>query len=163
MLYSLHIINILVFWCVFTISWKVTLFCKKSIFSHSLWPRWLKQTSFYRELNALQQSMCIFFCFPSVSSKKIQNIEKYASKREKFWKICRNIFQKFQKHCLWRSTPGLCKWTSIINFVLSLKLLEKIDFLQDPLKAYIFYANSFLYVLQKKSRNKLCLESFFLR
>ena len=33
----------------------------------------------------------------------------------------------------------------------------KIDFLQDPLKANIFYANHFLYVLQKKLRNKLSL------
>ena len=30
--------------------------------------------------------------------------------------------------------------------------------MQDPQKAYIFNANYFLYVLQKKSRKKLCLE-----
>ena len=29
---------------------------------------------------------------------------------------------------------------------------------KGPLKMYIFYANRFLYVLEKKSKNKLCLE-----
>ena len=32
------------------------------------------------------------------------------------------------------------------------------NFPQDPLKTYIFYANRFLYILWKKSRNKLCLK-----
>ena len=32
------------------------------------------------------------------------------------------------------------------------------DFLQDPPKDNIFYANRFLHGLQKKSKNKLCLE-----
>ena len=64
------------------------------------------------------------------------------------------IFQNFLKCCLWRSAPSLCKWNTIINFVLSVKLYEKKDFLQDSQKAYIFCANCFLYVLQKKSRNK---------
>ena len=31
-------------------------------------------------------------------------------------------------------------------------------FLQGPQKTYVFYANRFLYILQKESRNKLCLE-----
>ena len=39
-----------------------------------------------------------------------------------------------------------------------MKLLEKIDFLPNHQKAYIFYANRFLYVLEKKYRNKTCLE-----
>ena len=65
---------------------------------------------------------------------------------------------------MWHSAPSLCKWNKIINFVPSVKL-QKIDFLQDPKKAYIFYANRFLYFLQKKSRNKLCLrphDTYFL-
>ena len=66
------------------------------------------------------------------------------------------IFQKL-KCCLWCSASGLCKWKAIINFILSVKL-QKIDFLQDLQKAYIFYANHFLYFWQKKSRSKLCLE-----
>ena len=40
-----------------------------------------------------------------------------------------------------------------------------IDFLQDPQKAYIFHVNRFLYILQKKSINKLCLrphDTYFL-
>ena len=45
--------------------------------------------------------------------------------------------------------PSVCKWNKIINFVLSVKLKE-----QGPLKAYIFYANHFLYDLQKKSKNQ---------
>ena len=44
------------------------------------------------------------------------------------------------------------------KFVLSVKLFEEIGFLQDPQKAYIFYAIRFLYVSQKKSQNKLCLK-----
>ena len=40
-----------------------------------------------------------------------------------------------------------------------MKFYEKIDFLQDPQEANIFYANRFLSVLQKKSRNKPCLDS----
>ena len=31
-------------------------------------------------------------------------------------------------------------------------------FSADPQKTFIFYANRFLYVLQKKSRNKLCVK-----
>ena len=46
----------------------------------------------------------------------------------------------------------------LFNFDISVKLCNKCIFPQDPLKkAYIFYANRFLYVLQEKSRNKLCL------
>ena len=77
------------------------------------------------------------------------------------WKHCLQyfsafIFQKFKKRFLWRSAPILCcKLNKIINFVLSVKLEEKIDFLQDPQKAYIFNAKRFFYFLQKKSRNKL--------
>ena len=53
-LYSLHMVNIVAFWCVFFPSAeKWHFFCKKSIFSHSFWPRRLKQTSFYRKLKAL--------------------------------------------------------------------------------------------------------------
>ena len=32
-------------------------------------------------------------------------------------------------------------------------------FCAGPQKTFIFYANHFIYVLQKRSRNKLCLES----
>ena len=49
-----------------------------------------------------------------------------------------------------------CKWNKI-NFVLSVKLFAKMNFLQYPLKAYIFYPNRFLYVLPKTPRNKLLL------
>ena len=64
---------------------------------------------------------------------------------------------------IWKNSTRSCapshgKWNKIIKFVLSLKLWEEIGFLQDPQKAYIFYAIHFLYVCQKKSWNKLCLE-----
>ena len=49
----------------------------------------------------------------------------------------------------------------IIKFLLSKKLWDKKGFLQDPQKAYIFYAIRFLYVSQKKSHNKLCLEPHY--
>ena len=47
-------------------------------------------------------------------------------------------------------TLSSTKCNEMINFVLSLKLKEQIDFPQTPLKANIFYANRLLYVLQKK-------------
>ena len=55
---------------------KLHFFCKKSISSHSFWPRWLKQTPFYRELNALDPSRP-FFWFSMFPVKKIQDIKKY--------------------------------------------------------------------------------------
>ena len=55
------------------------------------------------------------------------------------------------------SAPSLCKSNKIINFLISVKLLKKIHFPQGPVKTYIFFANRFLCVLQKKSWNKLCI------
>ena len=68
------------------------------------------------------------------------------------------IIQKFEKNGMWCCAPSHGKWNKIIKYVLSVKLWEEIGFLQDPRKAYIFYAICFLYVSQKRSRNKLCLE-----
>ena len=59
---------------------------------------------------------------------------------------------------MWRCAPSHGKWNKIIKFDLSVKLWEEIRFLQDPPKVYSFYAIRFLYVSQKKSRNKVCLE-----
>ena len=67
------------------------------------------------------------------------------------------IIQKFEKNVC-GAAPSHGKWNKIIKFVLSVKLWKEIGFLQDPQKAYIFYAIRFLYVSQKKSRNKLWLE-----
>ena len=59
-----------------------------------------------------------------------------------------------------------------INFGLSVKVQVKMHFLQDPLKAYIFHPNRFLYVLPKKPRTNfywqlmviiLCLKRVSLR
>ena len=71
------------------------------------------------------------------------------------------IIQKFEKNIMWSCVPSRGKWNGIIKFVLSVKLWEKIGFLQDPRKVYIFYAIRFLYISQKKSRNKLCLEPHY--
>ena len=120
-----YTVYIVMFWCIFPFSSKLEFFCKKSIFFHSFWPRWLKQTSFYMELNALDLSRCIIFVF-HVSSKKIKNIKKYARKckilKKKKKKNLNYIFQKFKKHCLWCSSPRLCKWNKVLNFVLFVKL-----------------------------------------
>ena len=67
-------------------------------------------------------------------------------------------YSEIWKNGMWSYVPSHGKWNKIIKFVLSVKLWEEIGFLQDPQKAYIFYAICFLYVSQKKSRNKLCLE-----
>ena len=40
------------------------------------------------------------------------------------------------------------------------EIVREDTFSADPPKAYIFYANHIIYVLQKKSRNKICLESY---
>ena len=55
---------------------------------------------------------------------------------------------------MWLPAPSICKWSKIINFVLSEKLWVKMHVLQDPIKAYIFYPDRFLNVLPKKTRNK---------
>ena len=68
------------------------------------------------------------------------------------------IIQKFEKNGTWCCAPSHGKWNKIIKYVLSVKLWEEIGFLQDPRKTYIFYAICFLYVSQKRFRNKLCLE-----
>ena len=62
---------------------------------------------------------------------------------------------------MWSCAPSHGKWNKIIKFGLSVKLWEEIGFLQDPQKAYIFYAIRFLYFSQKKSRNKLCLKPHY--
>ena len=62
---------------------------------------------------------------------------------------------------IWRSAHSHCKWNRIINFVISVKLYYKKHFLQRSLKAYIFYAIRFLYVLQKKSWNKLWMGTHY--
>ena len=59
---------------------------------------------------------------------------------------------------MWSCAPSHGKWNKIIKSVLAVKLWEEIGFLQDPQKAYIVYAIRFIYVFQKKSRNKLSLE-----
>ena len=67
-------------------------------------------------------------------------------------------YSEILKNGMWSCAPSHGKWNKITKFVLSVKLWDEIGFLQDPQKAYIFYAIRFLYVSQKKSRNKLCLE-----
>ena len=67
------------------------------------------------------------------------------------------LFRNSKKNGMWRCAPSNSKWNKI-KFVLSVKLWEEIGFLQEPQKAYIFYAIRFLYISQKKSLNKLCLE-----
>ena len=94
--------------------------------------------------------------------KKITWNHKQLQKNITFWKnikrkILNFIFQKFKKLSTLCCGLSLCKWNKIINFVLSVKLSEKIHFPQGLLKTYIFYPNRFLYVLWKKSRNKLCV------
>ena len=78
---------------VFSFSWKVRLFLQETIFSHSFWPRWLKQTSFKRKLNALHRAGIFFFVFPSVSIKK--KIKKWKNRVcIKMWKVGK-FFSKF--------------------------------------------------------------------
>ena len=61
------------------------------------------------------------------------------------------ISRKFWRHVL---LLVFVNWIKIINVVLSVKLGEEIGFLPDSLEAYVFYANRFLYDLQKKFKNK---------
>ena len=69
------------------------------------------------------------------------------------------IIQKFEKTVC--GAPSHGKWNKVIKFILSVKLWEEIGLLQDSQKAYIFYAIRFLYVSQKKYRNKLYLEPHY--
>ena len=68
------------------------------------------------------------------------------------------IIQKFEKTVCEAVRLVMVNEIKSSNFVLSVKLWDEIGFLQDPQKAYIFYAIHFLYISQKKSQNKLCLE-----
>ena len=52
-------------------------------------------------------------------------------------------YSEIQKNGMWSCVPSHGKWIKI-KFVLSVKLCEEIGFLQDPQKAYIFYAIRFL-------------------
>ena len=106
--------------------------------------------------NSVAISKQIFFiCFHKII---IQN-HKQLKKKFKFKKkICILFFKKFKKPESLHCAPSLCKWNKIVDFVLSVKLSAALNFPQGHLKTYVFYANRFLYVFQKKSRNKLCLE-----
>ena len=96
----------------------------------------------------------------SLSSKTMQHKKKCKKFDLKKKIICfSNVYYlEIRKNGMWSCAPSHGKWNKIIKFVLSAKLWEEIGFLQDPQKSYIFYAICFLYVSQKESRNKLCLE-----
>ena len=100
--------------------------------------------------------------FSSVSSKKNTKHLKICIKTWNVLKIyiyifLNFIFQKIKKRCLWRSAPRLCKWNPIINFVLS-KIVGEDRFSAGPPEILYFLCKSFIYVLQKKSTNIVCLE-----
>ena len=102
----------------------------------------------------------IFFNIRSLSSKNMQHI-KICKKCDILKKIIHLLLKcilfRNLKNALRSCAPSHGKWNKIIKFILSVKLWEEIGFLQDPQKAYIFYAISFLFVSQKKSWNKPCL------
>ena len=134
-LYILHIVNIVVKKLLLPSPEKWHFGCKNCIFSHSFWPRWLKKHK------TKQMYKKITFAIFKISFQHF-------------------IFQDFRKLKLWCSAYGLCKRNKTINFVPSVELLEKMHFSQGNQKTYIFYTNCFLYILQKKSRNKLCVEPY---
>ena len=133
----------------------------KCISSHSFWPRRLKRASFCRKLSCRDRHTPFFLIF-DLFPVKPRNTKKMHKMRffPKINFICfSNVYySEIQKNGKWKYAPSHGKWNKIIKFVWSVKLWEEIGFLQDPQKAYIFYAIRFLYVSQKKSRNKLCLE-----
>ena len=125
-------------------------------------PRRLKLASFCRKLSCRDRHIH-FFNIQSLSVKNIphkKNMQKmqFLEEKKNFICISNVCYSEIRKDSTWSCAPSHCKWNKIIKFVLSVKLWEKIRFLQDPQKTYIFLCNSFLYVSQKKSRNKLCLE-----
>ena len=119
---------------------------------------WLKQTSFCRELGCLDRdirSFCVFDIFPL---KKHNTDDKALHSHENKFKIFfkKNLFKNWKKLGMWSPAPSVCKWNKVINFVLSLKLLAKMNFLLYSLKAYIFYIIRLLYVLPKKTETNFC-------
>ena len=132
---------------------KLHFFYKKSIFSHSFWPRWLKQISFYRELNALHPRIFffVFHLFPLKKNTKHRNIYiKTRKVRKFFFNIFLNwIFHKFKKHQLWSSGPRLGKWNTIINFHLC-EIVED-RFSAGLFKSLYFLCKSFSLYFTKKS------------
>ena len=100
----------------------------------------------------------VFFCVPSVSSKKNVKRWKICIKTWKVLKKCFKYFSKIKKNA---ACDALLKGFVIKSnhkFCSISEIVVEDNFPQDSQKAYIFYENNFLYVLQKKSRDKLCLE-----
>ena len=76
--------------------------CKKCIFSHSFWPRRLKQTSFYGELNYLQHSKNFsFFLFPSMFPVKTTQNKQTISWKRKILKFSLRFTESLQTNNVW--------------------------------------------------------------
>ena len=91
--------------------------------------------------------------------QKIWFFEKSDFLKKKNFICFSNVYYwEIRKNGMWSCAPSHGKWNKIMKFVLSLKVWEELGFLQHPQKAYVFYAIHFLYISQKKSRNKLCLK-----
>ena len=65
---------------------KLTFGFGKSIFSHSFWPTWLKQTSFCREFNCVYSKIAQTIIFHLFAEKNNTKPKPIASKR-KIWSI----------------------------------------------------------------------------
>ena len=99
-------------------------------------------------------------CFPPL--KKLT--KKSFVKKKIYIYIYIYIIKKLKKNG--NVTPcsyTACKWNKIRHFVIFLwnYICAKMYFPQDPLKAYIFYPSSFLYVWPKKPRNKYLLVTIY--
>ena len=115
----------------------------------------LKRASFCRKLSCRDRHIPFFFIFDLFL---VKTCNKKKNWRKKIHSLLNVYYSEIRKNGMWSCAPSHSKWNKIIKFVLSVKLWEEIGSLQDPQKAYIFYAIHFLYISQKKSLNKLCLE-----
>ena len=101
----------------------------------------------------------LFFNIRSLSSKNMQhkkNAKNAIFSKKKFICFSNVYYLKIRKTACEAVRLVMVNEIKLSN--LSVKLWEEIGFLQDPPKPYIFYTIRFLYVSQKKSWNKLCLE-----
>ena len=151
-----HIVTACYVLMCFSLPLKSTFLASKNVSPPSFWSRrmkhhfvgnWIPYTVTYH-----------FFNIWSLSSKNMQHKQKICKKYEflkkKIWIAFQIfIFQKFEKPVC---DALLLFISSILIYLWNCRRSVYINIsVKYTLKAYIFYAIRFLYVFQKKSRNKL--------
>ena len=111
---------------------------------HHLVGNWVAENIAYR-----------FFNIRSLSSKNMQHKKMWFLKKNNFICFPNVYYSEIRKNGMLSCVPSHGKWNKIIKFGLSVNLWEEKSFLQDPQKAYIFYAIRFLCFSEKVSKQTM--------